>query len=185
MSTKLPKGRDHTGAATPVFEQRQRTQFGTLHLRRFRSDAPPDCFGELAPVAALWQARRRGGSLPRWQDFDFKDFVGWHRNIALSEIAASDANPRFRLCGSGVVELLGGDLTGRKLSDMFPRVDADGVLAHFAAIREERVIGFLESNIPVPGREHRHFKALELPLEDEAGAVGRILHCLLATARPA
>jgi hypothetical protein len=183
LSETLPKGRDP--AAAPVFEERRRTPFGTLHLRRFRPDAPPSCFEELAPVVDLWQSRRRGEALPRWQDFDIGDFVGWHRSIALSEISSPDSDPKFRICGSGVVELLGSDLTGRKLSEAFPMARPDGVLAHFEAIVEQRLIGLLASNIPLPGHEHRHFKAVELPLEDEAGAVGRILHCLLATARPA
>ncbi|MGF1594586.1 MAG: PAS domain-containing protein [Kiloniellaceae bacterium] len=184
MSAKLPKSGD-THASAPVFEERRRTPFGTLHLRRFRPDAAPGCFEELAPIVALWQSRRRGEALPRWQDFDIGDFVGWHRNIALSEISGPDADPKFRICGSGVSELLGGDLTGRKISEAFPMARDDGVLDHFAAIREEKLIGLLASNIPLPGHEHRHFKAVELPLEDDAGAVGRILHCLLMVDRGA
>jgi hypothetical protein len=37
------------------------------------------------------------------------------------------------------------------------------------------------ANVPIPGLEHRAFKVVELPLENDSGAVGQILHVFLTT----
>src|SRR3546814_7956427 len=76
-----------------------------MHVRRFRRDAPPACFGGLAPMVAVWQGKCRNDALPRWKDFAIEDFVGWHRYVALSDLEP-DGDPRFRIFGSGVAEIL-------------------------------------------------------------------------------
>jgi hypothetical protein len=180
VATLPPRAADAAGSA-PVFERKTRTALGLLHIRRYRCDAAPTSFGKLGPVVALWQGKRRGAALPRWKDFGIEDFVGWHRNVALSDLIAEDADPRFRIFGSGAAELMGGDLTGKRLTDGIPAAARDGVLTHFAAIRDERLIGLLMANVPIPGLEYRTFKVVELPLENDSGAVGQILHVFLTT----
>src|SRR3546814_5059785 len=75
--------------------------------------ALPICFGGLAPMVAVWQGKCRNDALPRWKDFAIEDFVGWHRYVALSDLEP-DGDPRFRIFGSGVAEILGGELTGKR-----------------------------------------------------------------------
>jgi len=104
---------------------------------------------------------------------------GWHCNVALSDLTAADAEPRFRIFGSGAAELMGGDLTGKRLTEGILAAARDGVLTQFAAIRDERLIGLLMANVPIPGLEHRTFKVVELPLANDSGAVGQILHAFL------
>ncbi|HEY9537676.1 MAG TPA: PAS domain-containing protein [Kiloniellaceae bacterium] len=153
-----------------------------MHVRRFRRDAPPACFGGLAPMVAVWQGKCRNDALPRWKDFAIEDFVGWHRYVALSDLEP-DGDPRFRIFGSGVAEILGGDLTGKRLSEGFPAAAQDGVLAHISAVRDERLIGLLTSNVAKPGHEHRCITVVELPLQNVSGAVCQILHvCFSAPA---
>lgn len=177
MSPQPPR-RSGAGESAPVYEVQKRTPFGMLHLRRYRCEADPACFGGLAPVVRLWQGKRQGDSLPRWSDFAMTDFVGWHRNVALSDLGP-DGDPRFRLFGSGMAEVFGRDQTGRRLSESFPAAGPDGVLAHFASIQRERLIGLLAGNVASPGHEHRIFKVVELPLGNEAGEVGQVLHVCL------
>lgn len=166
------------GTSAPVFEVKRETLYGALHLRRYRCDADPACFGGLAPVVSLWQGKSRGGELPRWRDFAMEDFVGWHRDLALSDLGP-EGDPRFRIFGSGMAEVMGGDLTGRRLSEGFPAAGPDGVLDHFAAIRRERLIGLLTGNVAKAGHEHRCFKVVELPLRNEDGEVSQLLHACL------
>jgi hypothetical protein len=163
-----------------VFDKRVDTTHGQLHFRRYRCDAEPSCFEGLAPVVAVWQAKRRGEALPRWKDFGIEDFVGWHRNMALSDLMPN-ADARFRIFGSGAAELIGADLTGKRLSEAMPAAVPDGVLQHFAEIRDGRLIGFLAGNVGRPGFEHRTFKVVELPLENDEGEVAQILHSFLST----
>lgn len=166
------------GQSAPVFEARRQTLYGALHLRRYRCDADPACFGGLSSIVSLWQGRRRDSGLPRWRDFAMEDFVGWHRDLALSDLGPK-GDPRFRIFGSGMAEVMGGDLTGRRLSEAFPAAGPDGVLDHFAAIQRERLIGLLTGNVAKPGHEHRCFKMVELPLQNEDGEVCQVLHACL------
>lgn len=174
MASGPPRAPDPKRSA-PVFDRTARLPLGTLRIRRYRPDADAACFGGLAPVVRLWQARLADGALPRWKDFAMEDFRGWHRYMALSEVAA-DGDLRFRLFGSGAAELMGSDLTGRRLSDYFPSAARDGVLTHLLALRDSGQIGYLSSNLPIPGLEHRIFDVVELPLRSESGAVSQLLH---------
>jgi hypothetical protein len=145
-------------------------------MRRYRPLCEPQAFGELSAFYAIWCGKLRGDALPRWQDFDFEDFIGWHRYVALSDISPQHADPRFRIFGSGAVELLGEDLTGRYLTEAVPAAEADGVIAHFAELRDHRLVGFLSGKLGKEGREFIDFKVIELPLVNDAGEVVQILH---------
>lgn len=174
MSFRSPRGPD-ASRSEAVFDRTAPLPHGTLRIRRFHADADASCFGGLAPVVRLWQTRFRDGALPRWRDFAIEDFRGWHRHLALSEIAAN-GDLHFRLFGSGAAELMGGDLTGKKLTDRFPGAGQDGVLDHLAAIRDGRLIGYLTTNLPIPGLEHRIFDVVELPLGNDGDDVSQLLH---------
>jgi hypothetical protein len=159
-----------------VFEQRTKTATGEIWMRRYRCDAKPEEFGDLAPFCRIWQGKCRDGALPRWKNFSFEDFRHWHRYVALSDISAEDADPRFRIFGSGASELVGANLTGKKLTEGVPSAERDGVIEHFAQLRDHRLIGFLRGDPGSPGREHIRLLVIELPLVDDSGAVVQILH---------
>ena len=57
MTVQPPRPAGAEGTA-PVFERQTKTAYRALRVRRFRRDARPACFGGLAPVVALWQAKR-------------------------------------------------------------------------------------------------------------------------------
>jgi PAS domain len=160
-----------------VFEAYGPTPAGDLHMRRFRSDATSDSFEELAPFHAIWHSKCGDGRLPRWSDFGFNEFLGWHRYLALSDIQPEPLDLRFRIFGSGVVELMNDDLTGKLLTQSMPASVSDRVIEHFTEIRNNRLIGFLLAQVGTPGSEHRHFKVIELPLvADDGNQVTQILH---------
>ncbi|HMA16693.1 MAG: PAS domain-containing protein [Bacteroidota bacterium] len=174
MGSRSPRPCDPARSA-PVFDRTTTLRFGTIRIRRFHPEADAACFAGLAPVVRIWQARCRDGALPRWKDFAMEDFRGWHRQLALSDITAN-GDLYFRLFGSGAVELMGGDLTGKKLTDYFPAAGQDGVLAHLIALRDGRQIGYLTTNLPIPGLEHRTFDVVELPLGNDGDEVSQLLH---------
>lgn len=146
-------------------------------MRRFRSDAASDSFEELASFHAIWQSKCRDGRLPRWSDFGFNEFLGWHRYLALSDVQPDPMDLRFRIFGSGVVELMDDDLTGKLLSQSAPAAVNEQVVEHFTRIRNDRLIGFLVAQVGTPGSEHKRFKVIELPLaSDDSDQVTQILH---------
>ena len=175
MAIRPPRALGSSGSAL-VFENRTKTATGEIWMRRYRCDAEPDEFDELAPFFSIWRGKCCGGALPRWKDFSFEDFRHWHRYVALSDISAEDADPRFRIFGSGASEIVGADLTGKKLTEGVPSAQRDGVIEHFARLRDDRLIGFLRGDPGNPGREHVRLQVIELPLVGDSGAVVQILH---------
>jgi hypothetical protein len=97
----------------------------------------------------------------------------------LSDIGTGKGDPRFRIFGSGMIDLLGVDLTGKKMSEVIQSAEADGILQHFAEIRDRNLIGFLDGNLGRLGFEHRRFTAIELPLVKDTDKVEQILHAIL------
>lgn len=169
-------GPSGSGDSGLVFEKFIDSAAGGLLMRRLRPVCDPQLLGELAPFYQIWRAKLRGDELPRWQDFSFGDFTGWHRNVALSDISSASADPRFRIFGSGAVELLGEDLTGKQLTESVPAAEVDGVIAHFAQIRDHKLIGLLSGKLGKENREFIQFMVIELPLVNDAGEVSQILH---------
>src|SRR3546814_17354515 len=90
-----------------------KTTHGSMHVRRFRSDAPPACFGGLAPMVAAWQGKCRNDALPRWKDFASEDFVGLHRYVGLSAREPAGA-PSFTILSTDAAEPTDADLTGNR-----------------------------------------------------------------------
>lgn len=166
-----------------AFEQRVKHDRSTVLIRRFHLDADSQDFEELAAFHAIWRARLDGERLPAWKDFAFEDFLGWHRQVALSDITREDPDPQFRICGTGVVEILGVDLTGKKLSHIGPEQGRGELLHHFEQIRDRKLIGFMAGLVAIPGREFMQFKVLELPLANAAGEVGQVLHAMVRPKR--
>jgi|GEM_PF-3109126 len=176
MSLRLPGGLGEEGTE-PVFEHFFKTAAGgELLMRRFNLRCDPRVFGALAPFYEIWRAKLHGEQLPRWRDFSFEEFVGWHRRVALSDIGSERPDLRFRIFASAAVELHGEDLTGKWLTESIPEAERDGVIEHFGHIRDERLIGFLVGRIGKKGREFLNFKVIELPLVNEEGRVTQILH---------
>ena len=163
-------------AVQPDSDTKVKTPFGIFHFRLYSPAATPSTFAAFAPLVAVWQAKRRGSGLPQWRDFVMEDFVGWHRNLALSDFGADDVEPRFRIFGSGLSELMGADLTGKPLSEAVPNAAEDGILQHLARVRDQGKIGLVSGNVGMPGLEHRNLMVIELPLQNEAGKVAQLLH---------
>lgn len=159
-----------------AFVSRVKTPLGDFHFRRYLPGADPADFDVFGPLVRVWQSKRGRGKLPGWRDFVMEDFVGWHRNLALSDFPASAAEPRFRLFGSGLAEWMGIDLTGRPLSDGVPTAESDGIFHHLARVRDEGVIGLVSGYVGLPGLEHRDLNVIELPLCDAQGQVNQLLH---------
>jgi hypothetical protein len=170
-----PNDRPSDDGSALVFERPIKRAVGNAVIRRFRADADSSAFEGLAGFHAIWRSKLREGGLPRWTDFDFRDFTGWHRHVALGDITPDDADPVFRIFGSEAVDLLGRDLTGKKLSLSVPAVVTDGILEHFEHIRDERLIGTVTGKIGMEGREFLDFQVIEMPLENAAGEVSQIL----------
>ena len=86
-------------------------------MRQYPLEILPE-FAAFKDVLALYAEKRGDRLMPRWQDFDFPDFLGWHSRIALSKREGSDF--RFRIFGSTFTDLFNRDLTGELLIASMP-----------------------------------------------------------------
>jgi hypothetical protein len=163
-------------AVRPVFEQLLAMAQGRVTVRRYAYDADPKIFGRLASMARHWQSERRGTALPRWRDFDFEEFVGWHRYISLSDLPEGKADRRYRISGSAGSELVGFDMTNKSISEAFPGTTGESIFEHFAQIRDHKLVGLLSGRLGKENREFIQFMMIELPLVNDAGEVSQILH---------
>ena len=109
--------------------------------------SPPDCdpidFGQLEPMVALWQRMRGDRPFPRWKDFDFADFIGWHRWIHLMEVSWPDGKftLRHRIWGSGLADMSRMDPTGQFVTEGIVGFDAEDI-RFLQRIVEKQVLGF-------------------------------------------
>lgn len=139
-------------------------------------DTPPERFGVLAGVVALWRAKRRGGRLPAWSDFDFYDFVGWHGSVYVDEVLSRDPlELRCRLWGTKLTDLLGSDQTGKLFSESPVAGDLDRAEANRRIVLEG-MIGLSVARAELWG-QHLRLAVVKLPCAGDGAAVDHILGC--------
>lgn len=127
-----------------------------------------------APILKLYDAKRAGRLMPRWQDFEFTEFVGWHAEIALSEREGNDL--RFRIFGGKFVELFAQDMTGQLLAASMAPQQYEAIIEHFRRCIDGPKMGMVIGRVPTLERAFLGFQVLDLPLADSEGNVERFLH---------
>lgn len=126
------------------------------------------------PMLDLYQIKRGSRQMPKWRDFHFSDFIGWHSRVAVSERDGDDL--RFRIFGSTFTELFARDLTGQLLAASMRGDQYHAILAHFRRCCDGPMIGCVSGNVPVAGRDFVAFQVVDLPLADDTGEVTHFLH---------
>lgn len=129
---------------------------------------------KLEALHALWEAKRRGGNLPARADFDVLELAPWMGNLNLVEVIDGGRDFRYRLHGTRLVELLGMELTGRRLSEL-PHAMQETIRAeHMQAIEDRRPCWFTRSRF---NRDEDHLRVAKLTLP--LAADGRTIDMLL------
>ncbi|MBO6503190.1 MAG: PAS domain-containing protein [Kordiimonadaceae bacterium] len=129
---------------------------------------------EFKEILSLYASKLEGRLMPRWQDFSFSEFVGWHPRLALSQIEGDDL--RFRIFGTAFVELFARDLTGQLLIGSMVAEQTQSTKTHFHALLNGPRIGLAKGRVPAEGRGFLRFEVIDLPLADENGEVSHFLH---------
>jgi hypothetical protein len=88
----------------------------------------------LQALVALWEEKRKGTSLPARADLPVSALRPWLGSLAIFEFR-EDIGPVFRLCGTGLYNRFGGEVTGKPVCELEPAM-ADRVRQQLeAAIR--------------------------------------------------
>ncbi|MDF1791312.1 MAG: hypothetical protein P1U88_05340 [Thalassobaculaceae bacterium] len=129
-------------------------------------------------ILATWNRPRRGTDLPLWSDFDFIDFKGWHSRIKVSVFPDDGPDPKFRIMGESWRIVTLGNVAGFRFSEIRPRLYHHQLREHFAALREQRMIGLTSGSIAGVARDFMSIDVLELPYTLDRQTVGGLIHCL-------
>jgi hypothetical protein len=132
-------------------------------------------FGELF---RYWSGKRREGLLPGRRDIDPLELPRHllPRVVLLDVIREAGAcRFRFRLAGTGYVEVLGRDPTGVFYEEIAPSAQAQLVIGVMQRIVDTREPVFFTGPLTLPRKEYSMVKRLGLPLAQDGRTVDMIL----------
>jgi len=137
-----------------------------------------------APVTALraheelftyWAGLRKRGSLPRRSDVDPGRIKRHLPTVSLIQVARDPLDYRLRLAGTGLYGLYGGEITGKRLTDVYNDDAADYWRAELDQIVAERRPRAGEHSMAWRGASHTTLLWLRLPLSTNGRDVDVIL----------
>lgn len=138
-----------------------------------RIDAPL-----LNDLVAYWDAKRAGRLAPRRSDIDPAELKAHLPRLLLFDVLDDGADFRFRLVGTAIVQGMGRDSTGRRMSDVYadePSILKSLVEGFRRVVAEKRPVFARGPIFWVPDREQRRFVSVTLPLSDDGATVNILL----------
>ncbi|HWI27829.1 MAG TPA: PAS domain-containing protein [Stellaceae bacterium] len=132
----------------------------------------------MAELVEYWDRKRAGRIGPRRADIDPTEIAAHLAHIFMADVIEGGADFRYRLIGTRIVEGLGRDNTGKRLSELYR--DQPRALAQLKAVFRMQV----ERKAPLftrgrvfwlPEATYRRFTGASMPLSDDGATVNIIL----------
>lgn len=164
--------------AAAIFSGDEDPDAEPMDLRCFSGDEARAALPDFAGLIDLWNERRGSAAVPDWAGMDFADFRGWHDSIVLGVFESDEPDPTLRLAGQTYIDMTAQNPTGRRLSELAPRMFDLHFREHFREIRDKGLIGLAAGRQPLKGRSHVMLRILELPFRDGGTEVKRTVHVL-------
>ena len=133
----------------------------------------------LNELVAYWEAKRGGRMAPRRSDIDPIELKAHLPQLLLLDVLQAGVDFRYRLIGTAIVQGMGHDSTGRRVSEVFADHPAllKSVLERFRHVVVKQVPIFTRGRtLWVPDREHRRYVAVGMPLSEDGAHVNMILY---------
>lgn len=184
METALKKEFIETAANGGAVFIPQDPDSGLFLTRRLPLDATLEPNSPFREIHAIWNSRRTDDGPPRWEDFDFTDFRGWHSRLKVSVFPDDQPDPEFRIMGENWRDIAMQNLAGMRFSKMLPRQFEYQFRDHFREIRDKALIGHAFGPVAAIEFGLRKTEVLELPVSRNGEKVGGLLHCLHIDAAP-
>jgi len=132
----------------------------------------------LKELVAYWERRRGTRLAPRRADVDPADLPAHLPNLFMVDVLDGGADFRYRLIGTAIVDGLGRDSTGKRLSELYhdrPTVLAR-LLERFNLVVTERRPVFTRGQVLwLPDAGIRRFVSGALPLSDDGASIDTVL----------
>ena len=142
---------------------------------------------EFVELFEYWKRKSPPGRLPGRQHIDPTEFSAQLLPyVLLIDVVAGEAGPRFkmRLTGTGFVQLVGLEVTGKFFDEVVPPDRGAKVAAAMQETVETAAPVFLEGPFTMPAREFLWGKRLFLPLAEDGKTVDMLLGAIRSVPRP-
>lgn len=131
---------------------------------------------DFAGLLALWQSKRRDGSLlPTRRDFDPLELRRLLPRIALIDVLPEPRSFRFRLAGTALYEIHETELTGRSLSELRPEPYMESVLSDLNELVDRQEPQLVRLGFENASGAPRAFQVLRLPLASDGRTVDVVM----------
>lgn len=125
---------------------------------------------------AYWRSLRHDAPVPPRQRLDPNDMKRLLPTVSLIEVAAGEPNDyRVRLAGTGLYNVYGREITGRRLSEIYNTAAADYWRAELGRVVKDRRPGVGVHNLAWRGASHLSLIWIRLPLVTQGSEVDMIL----------
>ena len=129
---------------------------------------------------AYWAARREAGRLPGRASISPEDFKRHLPTVSLIDVIPSRSERmacdyRLRLAGTGLYDVYRGEITGKRLAEVYDEVSAGYWRAELDKVVEGRRPGVGSNSLAWRGAPHLSILWLRLPLASDGRRVDMIL----------
>jgi hypothetical protein len=137
--------------------------------------APSTALRAHEELFAYWAALRQPGSLPRRCDLDPGRIKRLLPTVSLTQVGGEPRDYRLRLAGTGLYGVYGGEITGKKLADVYNTAAADYWRRELDLVVDERRPRVGHHSMAWRGAAHMTLLWLRLPLATNGRDVDVIL----------
>jgi hypothetical protein len=124
---------------------------------------------------AYWASRRAGAKLPGRRDLDPAGIKRLLPTISLIDVVREPLDFRMRLAGTGLYDVYGREITGRRLGEIYNNAAADYWRVELVAVVRGRKPAVGVHNLAWRGASHLSILWLRLPLATNGTDVDMIL----------
>jgi hypothetical protein len=145
-------------------------------------DPPRSSKPALAFLKNYWDAKRGLRATPSRADINPAEMKQFIRAIVLVDTLPDYADFRYRMIGGDVTEHMLGDATGKTVREAMARygqAQAEGAVAAYAHMAQNRLIMRLHGSAAWLGHPHLDFDTIHLPLSDDGEHVNMIISAVV------
>ena len=137
--------------------------------------APATAMRELHELLAYWASLRHGGRIPCRADIDPCGFKRLLPTVSLIDVKHDPRDYRLRLAGTGLYTVYGGEITGKRLTDVYAAPAAEYWRSELDKVVDERKPQVGQHSLAWRGAHHVNLLWLRLPLASNGRDVDMIL----------
>ena len=130
---------------------------------------------DFKPMLKWWRGLCDGKAIPYKSDVDFKDLIGWHSNLILSEFTDHNQDYSFRIIGENIQKILGRNIkVGSHFSEI-PHIEIKSRESHPSIMGTGKKISYYRGGSNIRNREFVNLSAMAFPLADKSGECSHLI----------